>query len=58
MSIYRQREDGRWVPDEQGGEEAFGVVWERFWRQRKERGEWWLPSLIRSYFDTRAVRNV
>jgi len=27
----------------------FGVVWEAFWKQRRGRGERWLPSLVRSF---------
>lgn len=55
MSVEYQREDGRWLPAEPLPE-AFGVVWERFWLLRRKRGEWWLPSLIQSWIDTRGVR--
>jgi hypothetical protein len=44
-----KRQDGEPLP------RPFGVVWEAFWKQRRERGERWLPSLVRSFFDTRAV---
>ena len=54
MGNWAQRPDGRWVPAEPLPE-AFGVVWERFWIFRRDRGEWWLPSLIRSWIDARAV---
>lgn len=33
----------------------FGVVWEAFWKLRRERGENAVASLVRSFFDTRAV---
>lgn len=54
MSVDRQMPDGRWLPDEPMPE-PFGIVWERFWLLRRERGEWWLPSLVRSFIDTRGV---
>lgn len=53
----KQRPDGSWVPAEPMPE-AFGVVWERFWRQRRKQGERKWPALARAFFDTRAVRNV
>jgi hypothetical protein len=37
-------------------DEPFGIVWERFWKFRRGRGEGWLLSLWRSWCDTRAVR--
>ena len=36
-------------------DEPFGIVWERFWQLRRAQGETWLLSLIRSWWDARAV---
>lgn len=54
MGIQRQRDDGSWVPAEPMPE-AFGVVWERFWRLRRKRGERLPLAVVRGYFDARAV---
>ena len=55
MTVQSQREeDGRWLPAEPMPE-AFGIVWERFWKIRRSRDETWLLSLVRSFIDARAV---
>ena len=55
--VGRQRPDGTWeralpLP------EPFGVVWERCWRFRRDRGERLPFALIRGWVDARALRKV
>lgn len=54
MSVWRQMPDGRWLPAEPEPE-PLGIVWERFWIFRKERGERAALALVRAFFDARAV---
>lgn len=53
---WRQREDGRWVPLEPMPD-PFGLIWERCWRFRRERGERKWTAFVRSFFDARAIQN-
>lgn len=54
MTAWEQKPNGRWLPAEPIPED-FGIVWERFWKFRRERGEWKWAALVRAFFDARAV---
>lgn len=50
-----ERFDGeRWVPLEPRPE-PFGILWERFWKFRMERGERRVPSCFRSFVDAMRI---
>lgn len=57
MSDERQTVDGRWLPSEPIAE-PFGVVWERLWQERRNRGEWKWPALVTSFRDARAIEGM
>lgn len=54
MSVWKQREDGYWLPAEPLPE-PFGILWGRLWRERRNGGEWKWPALITSWRDARAI---
>jgi hypothetical protein len=54
VSMWRQTEDGRWLPAEPMPE-PFGVLWERLWHDRRRSGEWKWSALIQSWLDARAI---
>lgn len=53
----RERDDGRWFPAEPMPE-AFGVLWERLWHERRQRGEPKWIALFTALLDARAIKRL
>lgn len=54
MSVEHEAQEGRWLPAE-SLPEPFGILWERLWHERSNRGEWKWSALVSSWKDARAI---